>query len=885
MGHIEAFRTVFAEARRRVREIGESGRVHLASRLASALEEVGEVSKDIGEEGGPASVRVISGMTARLRLALSSGSDEALAVAVCACRDDVRAAKGCPSVREAPATPSALVETPASWGWGDADDGAEIPAPTRKQVLTLASAPDLTLEDARILASLGAGEVSADLTPEQKAARDAAGVLLYEEAVEEAAQVIGLLHDAMREMANKGPIRAVRNLDLALGEMKGDSAQALTEIRSRIARDMSSRSRTLSMHKPKPPAFGPTETPARIDMIEMLIGPIDAVIDLRAAYEVDMVAMADGFRAVAEAARHLVRIAETDSAVAARGIDGLRGFVLAARGEGTKRSAVRLPQEPAVQEPAADEDEDDEPQDAIEEPSPAGRMMSVIDRDRGVAEAKRFSSEYARWREPLKLVAKHGLPLRGAVSVEAIADTLDREFPWMESANRHVRVSMQLRSKGEHSWFWMPPLLLDGPAGTGKTTWVQRLAELAGVPHALMACAGLNNAFGFSGSQRAYRSAEPGFPFRKMCELRTANPVLLLDEIDKTGSSDHNGRLHDAILTALEPATWTAVPDEFLQLPIDMSAVVWVMTANDASRLPEPLRSRITVVRVREPEVEHARALVPKMSKGVAALHKIPGEVMPPLNDERVQVLLDEFEGHRSLRLLRKGVESAMADLVAGPSEGRKSPDDCQALPAGHCHARRTAVHEAGHAVAALARGIEILKATCRPDDGGLSYGHVMMKSPEGNPSADLLKARLVMALGGHVAERLVFGPGAVTTGASQDIEVASETARRMVRLGMSSLGLTLSSAAKDADGRCEKEAQRLLREAADECERILAANLGTVQSMAAEMQAKGTLVRGEVAAYAAGIRRAPADPTLWGWLRTEGARRFEALRRTLRAA
>ncbi|PWC92895.1 hypothetical protein TSO5_15820 [Azospirillum sp. TSO5] len=748
--------------------------------------------------------------------------------------------------------------------------------PTRTQVLTLASAPDLTLEDARILASLGAGagEESADLTPEQKAARDAAGVMLYEEAVEEAAQVIGVLHDAMREMAHKGPIRAVRNLDLALGEMKGDSGQALAEIRSRIARDMSSRSRTLSMHKPKPPAFGPTETPARIDMIEMLLGPIDAVIDLRAAYEVDMVAMADGFRAVSEAARHLVRIAETDSAVAARGIDGLRGFVLAARGEGTKRSAVRLPQEPAVQEPAADEDEDDEPQDAIEEPSPAGRMMSVIDRDRGVAEAKRFTSEYARWREPLKLVAKHGLPLRGAVSVEAIADTLDREFPWMEAANRHVRVSMQLRSKGEAAWFWMPPLLLDGPAGTGKTTWAQRLAELAGVPHALMACAGLGNAFGFSGSQRAYRSAEPGFPFRKMCELRTANPVLLLDEIDKTGSSDHNGRLHDAILTALEPATWTAVPDEFLQLPIDMSAVVWVMTANDASRLPEPLRSRIAVVRVREPEVEHARALVPKMSKGVAALHKIPGDAVPPLNDERVQVLLDEFEGHRSLRLLRKGVESAMADLVAGPSEGRKSPD-----------VRRTAVHEAGHAVAGLARGIEILKATCRPDDGGLSYGHVLMKAPEGNPSADLLKARLVMALGGHVAERLVFGSGAVTTGASQDIEVASETARRMVRLGMSSLGLTLSSAAKDADGRCEKEAQRLLREAADECERILAANLGTVQSMAAEMQAKGTLVRGEVAAYAAGIDRAPAETTLWRRLRTEGARRFGALRRTLRAA
>ena len=871
MGHIEAFRTVFAEARRRVREIGESGRVHLASRLSAALEEVGEVSKEIGEEGSPASVRVISGMTARLRLALSSGGDEALAVAVCACRDDVRAAKGCPSVREAPASPSALVETPASWGWGDADDGPAMPAPTRRQVLTLASAPDLTLEDARILASLGSGtgDESADLNPEQKAARDAAGVLLYEEAVEEAAQVIGVLHDAMREMANKGPIRAVRNLDLALGEMKGVSAAALTEVRSRIARDMSSRSRTLSMHKPKLPAFGPTETPARIDMIEMLLGPIDAVIDLRAAYEVDMVAMADGFRAVSEAARHLVRIAETDSAVAARGIDGLRGFVLAARGEGTKQSAVRLPQEPA-----ADEDEDDEPQDAIDDLSPSGRMMSVIDRVRGTDEAKRFTSEYARWREPLKIVAKHGLPLRGAVSVEAIADVLDREFPWMEAANRHVRVSMQLRSKGEAAWFWMPPLLLDGPAGTGKTTWAQRLAELAGVPHALMACAGLNNAFGFSGSQRAYRSAEPGFPFRKMHELRTANPVLVLDEIDKTGTSDHNGRLHDALLTALEPSTWSAVPDEFLQLQIDMSAVVWVMTANDASRLPEPLRSRITVVRVREPEVEHARALVPKMAKGVAALHKIPGDAVPSLSDERVQALLDEFEGHRSLRLLRKGVESAMADLVAGPSEGRKSPD-----------ARRTAVHEAGHAVAGLARGIEILKATCRPDDGGLSYGHVLMKAPEGNPSADLLKARLVMALGGHVAERLVFGPGSVTTGASQDIEVASETARRMVRLGMSSLGLTLSSTVKDADGRCEKEAQRLLREAADECERILAANLATVQSMAAEMQAKGTLVRGEVAAYGAGIRRAPAEPTLWGRLRTGGARRFEALRRTLRAA
>ena len=140
------------------------------------------------------------------------------------------------------------------------------------------------------------------------------------------------------------------------------------------------------------------------------------------------------------------------------------------------------------------------------------------------------------------------------------------------------------------------PLLLDGPAGIGKSHLARKLAALVGVPSIVVEATNENASFGIVGSQRSWGNSAPGRLINFILSEGVANPIVIIDELEKAGdvraSKGQSFSLTEALLPMLEPlsaARWTC---PYFEVPFDMRWVGWVMTTNNFRLLPDPLLSR-----------------------------------------------------------------------------------------------------------------------------------------------------------------------------------------------------------------------------------------------------------------------------------------------------
>ena len=285
------------------------------------------------------------------------------------------------------------------------------------------------------------------------------------------------------------------------------------------------------------------------------------------------------------------------------------------------------------------------------EPSSPGEAEIVPDHHLVVARLSDEEMKNVKLKEvlrPLKNVINNPLPLIEVPVLHQLRTTLMFEFPYaidvIDFALTDLvgRITVRLR-----------PLLIVGEPGGGNTRFARRLGEILGLS-VWRSDASRSDGAMFGGTDRRWYSAEPCHPFLAVAQGKTANPLVLIDEIEKAGTRSDYGRFWDCLLGFLEPETNSRYPDPALQTNLNLSQVSYVATANSLDPLPSPLRDGFRVVRFPKPTQDHLDALLPAVMADLARERGLDQNWVTPLN-------AIERQGG-SVRLLRRIVEVVLLE-------------------------------------------------------------------------------------------------------------------------------------------------------------------------------------------------------------------------------
>jgi hypothetical protein len=256
---------------------------------------------------------------------------------------------------------------------------------------------------------------------------------------------------------------------------------------------------------------------------------------------------------------------------------------------------------------------------------------------------------------PLKSVINVALPLVEVPPLHQVRATLLFEFPYAKDA-----IDFALADLVGRSTVRLRPLVLVGDPGGGKSRFGRRLGEVLGL-NVWRENASRADGAVFGGTDRRWYSAEPCHPFLAVAQGKTANPMVLLDELERAATRSDYGRLWDCLLGFLETETSTRYPDPALQTNLDLSHVSYVATANSLDPLPSAIRDRFRVVIFPKPCADDLGALLPAVIADLARERGLDEIWMPPLDGAEHAAVARNWRGG-SVRRLRRVVEAILRE-------------------------------------------------------------------------------------------------------------------------------------------------------------------------------------------------------------------------------
>ena len=215
-------------------------------------------------------------------------------------------------------------------------------------------------------------------------------------------------------------------------------------------------------------------------------------------------------------------------------------------------------------------------------------------------------------------------------------------------------------------------ICLAGPPGVGKTSVARSIASATGREYVRISLGGVKDEAEIRGHRKTYIGSMPGRIINAMQQAGTSNPLILLDEVDKL-SSDYKGDPTSALLEVLDPEQNSTFRDHYVELPFDLSKVLFITTANVEANIPEPLRDRMEIIELGSYTAEEKfniakKHLIPKQIKR----HGLTSKQLR-ITDKALRLIIEGYTREAGVRNLEQKIaavcrKSAMA-IVEGSAE------------------------------------------------------------------------------------------------------------------------------------------------------------------------------------------------------------------------